>query len=162
MIVIIISVFICLICFIIGFYIGVKWLGKQYDIHCEKIERNADKFADYYSLLMQWLKIKQEDKTIEEYFEKNHYKQVAIYGMNDFAYALIKELKSLNIEIVFCIDRNADNLFVEHDVFRPDEELPKADVCIVALPELYDDISKMLKKKMDCPIVSIESVIWNE
>lgn len=162
MIVIIIGACICLIGFLIGFYLGVKWLGKQYDIHCERIEKNADKFAAYYSMMMQWLKMKQEDIKIAEYFEKNDYKQIAIYGMNDFAYALIKELKQLNIEIAFCIDRNADNLFVEYDVFRPDEELPKADVCIVALPELYDDISKMLKKKMNCSIVSIENIIWNE
>lgn len=162
MIVIIVSIIICLIGFIIGFYLGVKWLGKQYDIHCEKIEKNADKFADYYSMLLQWLKMKQDDKTIADYFVKNDYKHVAVYGMNDFAYALIKELKKLNIEIAFCIDRNADNLFVEHDVFRPDEDLPEADVCIVALPELYDDIRKMLEKKMNCSIVSIENVIWNE
>lgn len=144
----------------IGALLGAKWVGRQYDIHCERIEKTADKFSDYYSVMLQWVKLHQNGKELKTYFEKNGYRRIAIYGMNDIAYAMISELKGSGICVDYCIDRNADNLFLEMKSFRPDEELPDVDVCVVALPELIKEISKMLGLKLRCPVVSVEDVVW--
>ena len=144
----------------IGAVLGAKWVGRQYDIHCEKIEKTADKFSDYYSVMLQWVKLHQDGKELKSYFEKNGYRRIAVYGMNDIAYAMIYELKGSGICVDYCIDRNADNLFLEMKSFRPDEELPDVDVCVVALPELIKEISKILRPKLRCPIVSVEDVVW--
>ena len=52
----------------------------------KKIKNLADGHAKVHELYMafdQWLRIRQEGKTLVEYFEKNNYKTVAIYGMKD-------------------------------------------------------------------------------
>ena len=41
----------------------------------------VDKFKGYYNMLNQWLCLKQEGKNLNEYFDNNGYKTVAIYGM---------------------------------------------------------------------------------
>ena len=145
---------------LVGTVVGAKWVGRQYDFHCEKIEKNADKFSDYYSVVLQWIKCHQAGKTLKTYFEKNNYKRIAIYGMNDIAYTMISELKGTGINVDYCIDRNADNLFLEMKCFRPDEELPVVDVCVIALPELTKEISAVLNSRLCCPAVSIEDVVW--
>ena len=145
---------------VVGFCLGVRWISKQYDIHCEKIEKIADKFSDYYAIMHQWMRLIQKGHNLSNYCEKNQYKRVAIYGLNDIAYTIINELNDFDTKIAFCIDRNADNLFSEIDLYRPDEDMPDVDVCIVAIPELYREITEVLKGKMNCPIISIEDIIW--
>ncbi len=139
---------------------GAKLVGRQYDLHCEKVENNADKFSDYYNMTLQWIKVHQQKKSLHHYFENKGYKHIAIYGMNDIAYAILGELKDTETEVDFCIDRNADNLFIEVDCYRPDEEMPDVDACVVALPELYNSIAETIQPILKCPIVSIEDVIW--
>ena len=81
--------------------------------------------------------------------------------MNDIAHVMIAELKESDVTVSFCVDRNADNLFLEMPSYRPDQELPEVDACVVALPDIYKDISETLSKKMNCPILSIEDVVWD-
>ena len=146
--------------FCFGVILGSKWIGKQYDLHCEKIEKNGDKFSDYYQVCLQWVKVHQAGKKLDEYFDKKGYRHIAVYGMNDIAHTLIAELKDSRVEVDYGIDRNADNLFLEMKCYRPDADLPATDVCIIALPELYKEIYESLSEKLTCPIVSIEDVVW--
>ncbi|SEF67932.1 hypothetical protein SAMN02910276_00825 [Butyrivibrio sp. Su6] len=146
--------------FCFGVIFGSKWVGKQYDLHCEKIEKNGDKFSDYYQVCLQWVKVHQAGKKLDDYFNKKGYRHIAVYGMNDIAHAIISELKDSGVEVDYGIDRNADNLFLEMECYRPDADLPTTDVCVIALPELYKEIYESLNEKLTCPIVSIEDVVW--
>lgn len=145
---------------VVGAILGAKWVGRQYDLHCEKIERTSDKFSDTCSVLTKWIKIHQSGKKLDSYFEKYGYKKISIYGMNEMAYALISELKDSDVSVDYCIDRNADNLFLEIKCLKPDEKLPEVDLCVIALPELFEEISKSLSNNLQSPMVSIEDVVW--
>lgn len=144
----------------VGGTLGAYLVGKNYDSHCEKLERDADKFSVYYTTTLQWVNLYQSGKTSVSYFEKRGYKTIAVYGINDLARLLIGDLKKSDVEVLYGIDRNADNLFLEMKCYRPDEKLPQVDVCIVALPDIYKDISSVLSQSLSCPIISIEDVVW--
>ena len=93
-------------------------------------------------------------------YKKNNYKKVAVYGMSEMGYMVLKELQGTAVEVAYCIDKNADNVFAEIDVRRPDEELPQIDAVIVAVVQFYEEVKENLEKKLSCPIVSLSDVVW--
>lgn len=143
-----------------GSFIGGRFIGRQYEKHCAVIAKQADGFSEFYALMQQWVKVRQEGHTLERYFEKNHYRKVAVYGMSEMGYMVLKELQDTAVEVAYCIDRNADNVFAEIDVRKPDEELPQVDAVIVAVVQFYDEVKESLEKKLSCPIISLSDVVW--
>ena len=73
------------------------------------------------------------------YFEKNGYFQIAVYGMSDLGIYLLEELEASRVQIVYGIDRQAEKAaekiatgrLVGIPVYKPEDELPEADVIIV-------------------------------
>lgn len=143
-----------------GSLIGGKFIGRQYEKHCEVIEKQGDCFAEFYTLMQQWVKVYQSGHTLEYYFAKNNYNKIAVYGMSEMGYMILKELQGTSVEVAYCIDRNADNVFAEIDVRRPDGELPQVDAVVVAVVQFYEEVKENLEKKLSCPIVSLSDVVW--
>ncbi|RKM59521.1 hypothetical protein D6856_09900 [Butyrivibrio sp. XB500-5] len=146
--------------FIAGVVVGAFFMGRQYQEHCKFIERNAERFVGIYGVTLRWIRLQQEGKKLSDYFEKNNYKTVAIYGMSEVGYAILDELERNGISVKYCIDRNADNIFARVKMYRPDEELPQVDAVIVAVVQYYNEINETLKSKMNCPIISASDVVW--
>ena len=107
----------------------------------------------------QWLRIKQDGKKIESYFIKNNLRRIAIYGMSTVGMRLLKELKNSSVEVIYGIDRNAENIYCELKIVTVDEVLPEADVVIVTLVKGYDKICELLSGKVNCPVIAIEDII---
>lgn len=144
----------------LGVLAGAKFIGRQYEKHCDFIAKQADRFSEFYTLMQQWVKVYQTGHNLGDYFKKNNYKKIAIYGMNEMGYMVLKELEGSEIEVSYCIDKNADNLFAKINVHRPDEDLQPVDVVIVAVVQFYDEVKKTLSEKLDCPIISLSDVVW--
>lgn len=133
------------------------WGNKQVT---EK-SRKVDKFKGYYNMLIQWLIIKQEGKNLAEYFEKNNYKSIAIYGMGEMGNRLYDELKNTDINIKYAVDKNASSTYSELDVIDPDEsDWEEVDAVIVTATFAFDDIEEKLSSKIDYPIISLEDVVY--
>ena len=145
---------------VLGTLTGEKLLRKQYEKHCEQTEKNADQFSDYYTLMRQWVQVYQEGHTLADYFKKEGYQKIALYGMNDLCYMMLKELEGSDTEVLYCIDRNADNLFTKVKVLRPDEDLPYVDAVVVAVVQYYGEVKADLGKKMTCPVLSLADIVW--
>ena len=143
-----------------GSLICGKIIGRQCEKHCEVIEKQGDCFSEFYTLMQQWVKVYQGGHTLEHYFVKNNYKKIAVYGMSEMGYMVLKELQSTSVEVAYCIDRNADNVFAEIDVRRQDGELPKVDAVVVAVIQFYEEVKENLEKRLSCPIVSLSDVVW--
>ena len=111
-------------------------------------------------MLNQWLCIKQEGKSLDEYFKENNYKTVAIYGMGEMGNRLYDELKNTDIEVKYAIDKNASSTYSELDVKEIDDELPEVDVVVVTATFAFDDIVEDIQDKFVCPIVSLEDVVY--
>lgn len=132
-------------------------------VYFKKMDDAADrhkKIISYYQLFNQWLMVRQEGKTLAEYFERNHYKTVAIYGMKEFGERLLDELKDSDITVKYIIDKNADAIYADVDVITPDDEMPSVDVIVVTATYYFDEIEDMMCEKVDYPIVSLEDILY--
>lgn len=119
-----------------------------------------DKFKSYYNLLNQWLMIKQEGKSLEQYFLDNEYQSIAIYGMGELGNRLYDELKGSSVQIKYAIDKNADSTYAEIEVKELEDTLEKVDAVIVTAIFAFDEIEDELSEIIDFPIVSLEDVVY--
>ena len=119
----------------------------------------SKKIVSYYALLNQWLKIKQQGKSLTEYFHKNDIQSIAIYGYKELGERLYDELKGSDIEIKYIIDKNIDYIRAEIDVYSPDESLPQVDAIVVTATYYYDEIEDELNDMGDFLIISLEDVV---
>lgn len=152
---------------VIGTIAGAGVVYKAENRKCEKLRDINIKDDAILKVFTQWLKMKQKGKSLAEYFVKNNYKTIAIYGMHYLGECLVEELKGTDIEIKYAIDRNADNICVEVsdegeslNIIKPEEKYPEADVIVVTAFYFFDEIEEMLCSKTDCPILSLEDIIY--
>ena len=132
-------------------------------VSSKKIKELLDGHAKVHELYMafdQWLRIRQEGKTLVEYFERNEYKTVAIYGMKELVERLFDELEGSGIEVRYIIDKNADAIYADVDVITPEDDLEPVDVIVVTALYYFDEIEEMLSDKVDYPIVSLEDILY--
>ena len=108
----------------------------------------------------QWVKVKQEGKKLSTYFEQNGYKKIAIYGMSYAGETLVDELKDTGIEIVYGIDKRADSLYADIDIISIDDLRDDVDAIVVTAITFFDEIEEMLSEKVDCPIISLEDILY--
>lgn len=125
-----------------------------------EMEVLGDKVHQLYMAFDQWLRIRQEGKTLVEYFERNGYKTVAIYGMKELGERLYDELEGSGIEVLYAIDKNADTIYADVDVVTPEDELKPVDVIVVTALYYFDEISELLDEKADYPVVSLEDILY--
>jgi len=113
-----------------------------------------------FHLLEQWMMNRDQGVKIENYFVKNNYVSVAIYGMGFLGNHLYAELKhSGNVKVEYAIDRKGCSIFDDLIVKRPTDDLKKVDVVVVTIVKGYGEVISLLKEKLPCPIVLIEEVI---
>lgn len=141
----------------VGSAVGVgKMMGNKVN-ECQDL---ANKHLALFLMMNQWVKVKQGGKSLEEYFVKNGYKNIAVYGMSYAGETLADELKGSEVKVLYGIDKKADNIYAEIDVVSPEESLEKVDAVVVTSITFFDEIEAMLKKKLDCPIISLEDILY--
>ncbi|BCN32542.1 hypothetical protein [Anaeromicropila herbilytica] len=140
----------------IGGAIGMSFLknGKV----SNEIQK-VNKFKGYYQILNQWLIIKQEGKSLEEYFVNNNYQSIAIYGMGELGCRLYEELKDSSINVKYAIDNSAICAYSNLEVLSLEDKLDDVDAIVVSAAFAFEEVQKELTNKINCPIVSIEDVV---
>ena len=123
-------------------------------------QQNIEKQIRFYRLLIHWLEIKQEGRSLVEYFEKNGYKRIAIYGMKELGERLFDEVADSSVEVIYCIDKNPEELYCEVPLFKPKEELEKVDIIVVTAVAAYEEILKSFHPNFDCPITNLEDIVF--
>jgi hypothetical protein len=129
----------------------------------ENKNKKANKFKSYYTLLNEWLYIRQKNRSLTEYFINNGYKKVGIYGLGDLGSRLVDEFKETEIEVVYGIDRDIDYISYDILVYSLDEieRISKeVDVIVVTAVFAYDDVKDMLYKKLGIKVISLEEVVF--
>ena len=109
----------------------------------------------------QWVKVKQDTRNLSEYFIKYGYKKIAIYGMGRAGNTLINELRSTEIMVAYGIDKRADLLYADIDIVSIDDTLAEVDAVVVTAITFYDEIEEQLSKKISCPIISLEDILFD-
>lgn len=129
---------------------------KKYKRQKELSERHLDLFL----LMNQWVKVKQRGKSPADYLEEKNYMKVAVYGMSYVGETLIEELKNTSVQVAYGIDRKGGDLSCEIEVFTMEDPLSQVDAVIVTAITFYDEIEEELSQKVNCPILSLEDILY--
>lgn len=142
---------------LIAYLIDIR---KKKRIH--NLQNRIEILSDHFQLLNHWLEIKNEGKRVASYFEHMGYYHIAIYGMAELANRLSDDLEGSSISIDYGIDRDICCTITRiEQVYFPEDELPETDVIVVTPYSSFKEIKSILKKKVACPIISLEEVIWS-
>lgn len=120
----------------------------------------SDKHLVLFQMMNQWVKVKQEGKTLDTYLRQKGFRSVAIYGMSYAGETLLRELQNSEIEVKYAIDQQAESIYAEVEVLTMDDELPKTDAIVVTPITFFEEIEQELSEKTDCPIISLEDILY--
>ena len=148
------------ILFLAGIMIGIIGTVKKLNRKIISNQKMSNKHLTLFLLMNQWVKVKHEGKNLSSYFEKNGYKKIAIYGMNYVGETLLEELKGTGVEVAYAIDKNAERIYADIDVYTPDDDLGQVDAVVVTAITFFDEIEELLSDKTDCPAISLEDVLY--
>lgn len=143
-----------------GAVIGAGAVGKVTGESISKSKAMSEKHLALFLMMNQWVKVKQEGKNLTSYFERNGYRKIAIYGMSYAGETLIDELRGSDTSVVYGIDRNSNSIYTDVDVVSMEDDLEPVDAVVVTAITFFDDIEKNLSAKMDCPIISLEDILY--
>lgn len=143
-----------------GVAVGAGTVGTMVMGGIEKEKSLSDKHLALFLMMNQWVKVKQKGKNLAEYFEKNGYKKIAVYGMSYVGETLINELKDTEIMVAYGIDGKADTICAEIDIVSMDDVLEKVDAIVVTAITFFDEIEEKISEKMDCPILSLKNILY--
>lgn len=125
-----------------------------------KKSETLKKMGEFYDLLVRWLSLKQEGKSLETYFIQKGYKNIAIYGMKELGERLYDELENSDVKIQYVIDKNAEAIYSVVDVITPDEPFEAVDAIVVTAIHYFEEIQAMLELKTECPIISLSDIVY--
>ncbi len=143
-----------------GVMISIKVVVKPTIDELKKARELASKHMDLYMLMNDWVYVKQHGKNLADFFERNSYKKIAIYGMNYVGKTLVQELEGTGIDVVAGIDKAASDMVGNVKVYTPDNFSAEVDAVVVTPITYFDDIVDLMETKVNCPILSIEDVIF--
>ena len=117
------------------------------------------KLRSYYDTLSGWLKLKQLNRSIEEYLLKEGYQEIAIYAMGEMGNLLYDELENSAVKVKYAIDQDMDISHPKAKVITMDDSLEKIDAVIVSIGFAHKDVKQALKNKIDCPVLSLQDIV---
>ncbi len=148
--------------FLLGILLVMMVMSRYYRKQILRLVDENKKKQEFYDVLIKWLKSKESNYHLEDYFCLNNYSKIAIYGMKELGELFFDELRKCdNISVEYAIDRITVVKYKDLPILSPDDCLPKVDVIVVTAIHYYNDIEDSLKEVVDCPIVSIEDVVYS-
>ena len=141
---------------LIGFIIGMGYVGKIYKSKIITISRMADKHLEMFLLMNRWFQNERKGKRIVDYLEEKKIYSVIIYGMGYIGKNLYEQLRNEGVEIRYLIDRNKDTLIESREV----KEMDIADAIIVTAIYDFEEIEEGLKLKFNKPVISLDDIIF--
>lgn len=73
---------------------------------------------------------------------------------------LVDELKKTDIEVVYGIDKNVDFVYSNVDIVSVEDNLDPVDAVVVTAITFFDEIEEQLVQKMECPVISLENILY--
>ena len=69
-------------------------------------------------------------------------------------------MKDTSVEVAYGIDKNAEALYADIEVVSAEDTLEEVDAIVVTAITFFDEIEEMLTMKVDCPIISLEDILY--
>ncbi len=139
---------------------GAAVVAKYLNRLMVKQYQEKDRFCGYYMLLDDWLTIREQGVTLDNFFKNYNYETIAIYGLGRLGSRLYCELRDTDVLVKYGIDQRASEISQDIEVKTIDEELEQVDVIVVTPIFDFANIKESLEKRINCPIISLEDVIY--
>ena len=152
------SIFFAVISGGIGFLLSSIVKRKEPD--WSKWRELSDKHLSLMLLMDRWVRVKQEEKSISSFLSGKGYKKIAIYGMSYVGETLVNELRGTDVDVAYGIDIKAKAAYGDVEVVSADDDLPEVDGIVVTAVTYYPAIREKLSKKVSCPILSLDDILY--
>lgn len=146
--------------FFIGIGVGTTLISKIFNEKKYGIQEQSEKNLRQFLMMNQWVKVKQKNRNVMDFLVEQNYRKIAIYGMGYVGKTLLNELKDSNVKVEYGIDKNAEQISLNVDIYTIEDELPIVDAIVVCAVCYYDEIEEELSKKVNCQIISIEDILY--
>lgn len=123
-------------------------------------EKQQEKCRRLLKLMCRWTMNAQMGMKAADYLTGRNWHSVAVYGAGDVGKCLLAELANSAVAVKYVIDRRKPAL--DLPVYMPEEELPPVDCIIVTAVMEYGEIGRKLREKMDCHVISIEDIVYQD
>lgn len=136
-------------------YKRIKDILKAYPLLIDKVEQlvidrqfqKNDRLTLRTGILIDWLDIKLQGKSLGVYFTRHHYRKIIAYGYGELGKRFVEECKSYDIEISAIMDKDAKQGRGEDiPIIHPEWDCERCDVIVVSVVEYYDEIKNYLEK----------------
>ena len=108
----------------------------------------------------EWLLLYQQGKKITPFFHYNGFRHIAVYGMGNLGMRLCDEILMSDVVIEYGIDKRKMQPYRGIEVLIPNSNLKAVDAIIVSAVFYYSEIVNELEKWINCPIISLEDIIY--
>jgi len=112
------------------------------------------------NLLDKWLTFKEQGISFDTYLIENGYQSIAIYGMGILGRHLLKEFEGGKIDVKYVIDKRSIKAMSELPVYSICDSWPVVDLIIVTPVVELTEIIKMVKAKIECPVIGIDELFY--
>lgn len=120
----------------------------------------VEDYKRYLDMMNQWLILGQEGKRLDRYLKDCDWCKIAIYGMSIYGRHIIRELSDTECIVIYAIDRKGMDDYRGVKVLKPTDFLPEVDVVINSVIHEHERIVEDIKSIIQCPIVSLEDVVF--
>ena len=73
---------------------------------------------------------------------------------------LIEELSESDITVAYGIDKEAGSLCSDIELVTLEDDLKEVDAVVVTAITFYEEIAEKLEKKLKCPVISLEDILY--
>ncbi len=121
----------------------------------------SDKHLMLFLLMNEWVKVKQQGRSIEDRLYSEGIHSIAIYGMSYAGQRLYDELNDGKIEIVYLFDKKSGGKYKGREIISINRaDNLKYDALIVTPIFYFDDIKNELSEITEAKIISLEEIIY--
>lgn len=127
----------------------------------ERLRKQNVNLNNLLSLMNEWIGLYQRNKCLASFFNHYKYSTIAIYGMGIVGEKVFDELISSSIKISYCIDNDIyKKKYRGVEIITSEEEFENVDAIVVTPITYFDEIKEQIGKRVECPIVSLEDIIY--
>lgn len=147
------------ILFKVVYQIGILYFIKKLFNILQSKEKKIITKEENLKTFEKWMNKIQDGKSINTYFIENNYSKIAIYGMGHIGKTLYRNIQTAGMQVAYGIDcsvRKYDSI----QCYTFDAELPEVDLIIVTVSAEVDYIIDELTKKVDCPIETMNNILF--
>lgn len=142
---------------ILSIVLVASW--RLFDEYYKQCNNELKRYKSLYQLECLWREWEKERKEFGVFLMRYSINTVAIYGMGRQGKLLYEALKKEGVEIRYAIDKKTIGNKGRLLILSPESELPEVDLVIVTVLYEYNLIAQKMRRKLDCPIISLEQIL---